>query len=101
MKRFGFIIKTGGDPEITGALQSGVDQGTRLAIAQRSSDAVRRVDMMRHTPEELDEMIMQARLDYGRNRPLPGWAARMLGLYGLACYVVGMSWRRLTASLGM
>ena len=47
MKRFGFIIKSGGDPEITGALQSGVAQGTRLAIAQRSSEAVRRVDLDR------------------------------------------------------
>ena len=101
MKRFGFIIKSGGDPEITGALESGVDQGTRLAIAQRSSEAVRRVDMMRHTPEELNEMILEARYEYGENRPLPGWAARMLGLYGLMCYVVGMSWRRLMNDLGL
>ena len=90
MTRFGWAIKTGGDPELAGALQSGVDQGTRLAIAQRSSEAVRRVDLMRHTPEEWAAMTIQARYDYGQDPPAPRWAERLLVGWALVC--MGASW---------
>ena len=101
MKRFGFVIKSGGDPEISGALAAGVERGLRQAAPHATSATVRRLDMRRHTREELADMIADARRQYGRARALPGWAARMLGLYGLMCYGVSLGWRRLMDDLGL
>lgn len=90
MKRFGFAIKTGGDPEIAAALGSGIAQGTRRALEKQSSDAVRRVAMMRHTPEEWAEMTEEARVFYGGQRYTPKWAEWLLVGYALIC--MGASW---------
>ena len=90
MKRFGFAIRTGGDPEIAGALGSGIDQGTRRALEKQSSDAVRRVAMMRHTPAEWAEMTEEARVFYGGRRYMPRWAEWLLVGYALVC--LGVSW---------
>ena len=90
MKRFGFAIKTGGDPEIAAALGSGIDQGTRRALEKQSSDAVRRVAMMRHTPSEWEAMTIKARYDYGQDTPLPRWAERLL--VGWAMMWMGVQW---------
>ena len=88
--RFGFAIRKGGDPEIANALESGIDQGTRCALGKQSSDAVRRVAMMRHTPEEWAAMTIQARYDYGQDPPAPRWAERLLVGWALVC--MGASW---------
>ena len=88
--RFGFAIRKGGDPEIANALESGIDRGTRTALAKQSSDAVRRVAMMRHTPEEWAAMTVQARYDYGQDPPSPRWAERLLVGWALVC--MGASW---------
>ena len=69
MARMGYIIKLGGDPEISAALAAGVratsEDRARVVrdeiIRQRSEAAVRRVAMQRHTPEELAAMIVKAR----------------------------------------
>ena len=90
MKRFGFAIKTGGDPEIAGALAAGIDCGTRRAMLETGSEAVRRVAMMRHTPEEWEAMTIKARYDYGQDAPLPRWAERLLVIYAMVC--MGVSW---------
>lgn len=90
MKRFGFAIKTGGDPEIAAALGNGIDQGTRRALEKQSSDAVRRVAMMRHTPEEWAAMTVKARYDYGQDPPAPRWAERLLVGWAMVC--MGASW---------
>ena len=102
MKRFGFAIRTGGDPEIAGALAAGIESGSprRDAFAEQASEAVRRVAMMRHTPEEWDAMTIQARYDYGQDMPLPAWAGALLGLYGLMCLGVSGVWRWLMDGLG-
>ena len=86
MKRYGYAIRSGGDPEISGALAEGIDRGTRLAIIQRSDEAVRRVAMRRHTPEEWAAMTAQARYDYGQDQPAPRWARCLLAGYALICY---------------
>ena len=99
MKRFGFAIRVGGDPEIAGALAEGIQAGTREELRRHSSDAVRRVDMMRHTPEEWEELIEDARVVHGGRHRLPRWADRLLGLYGLLCYGVSLGWRRLMAEI--
>lgn len=99
MKRFGFAIRVGGDPEIAGALRAGIQAGTREEIERNSSDAVRRVDMMRHTPEEWEELIEDARVVHGGRHRLPRWADRLLGLYGLLCYGVSLGWRRLMSEI--
>ena len=90
MKRFGFAIRTGGDPEIAAALGSGIDQATRRAVDVQRSDAIRRVAMMRHTPEEWEAMTIKARYDYGQDKPSPRWAERLL--VGWALVWLGMSW---------
>ena len=90
MTRFGFAIKTGGDPEIAAALGSGIDQGTRRALEKQSSDAVRRVAMMRHTPSEWEAMTIQARYDYGQDAPTPRLMEWLLVGYALMC--MGASW---------
>ena len=88
--RFGFAIRKGGDPEIADALESGIDRGTRCAREKQSSDAVRRVAMMRHTPEEWAAMTIQARYDYGQDPPAPRWAERLL--VGWALVWMGIDW---------
>ena len=90
MKRFGFAIRTGGDPEIADALASGINRGTRRTMEKQSSDAVRRVAMMRHTPEEWNAMTIKARYDYGQDAPMPRWAERLLVGWALVC--LGISW---------
>ena len=85
--RYGYVIRIGGDPEISGALEAGL----RAATPQRRAgeDAIRRVAMMRHTPEEWQAMIAKAQYDYGQDRPAPRWARGLLGVWGLVC--CGMS----------
>lgn len=90
MMRFGWAIRTGGDPDIAAALGNGIDQGTRRALKTQSSDAVRRVAMMRHTPDEWDAMVMQARYDYGQD-PEPSKIGSAL-LVGWAMVCMGASW---------
>lgn len=90
MKRFGFAIRSGGDPEIADALKSGINRGTRSALEKQSSDAVRRVAMMRHTPEEWHAMTVKARYDYGQEDPMPRWAEWLLVGYAMMC--MGVSW---------
>lgn len=87
MKRFGFAIRTGGDPEIADALAGGIKAGSRQT---HHSDAVRRVAMMRHTPEEWDAMIAKARYEYGQDRPMSRLGERLLVGWALIC--LGMSW---------
>lgn len=88
--RFGFTIRKSGDPEIADALGSGIDRGTRTALLRQSSDAVRRVAMMRHTPEEWAEMTEEARVIYGGRDYTPRWAERLLVGWALVC--LGASW---------
>ena len=57
---------------------------------KQSSEAVRRVAMMRHTPEEWAAMTIQARYDYGQDPPAPRWAERLLVGWALVC--MGASW---------
>ena len=91
MKRYGFAIKTGGDPEIAGALEAGIRAGTREEIRQAGSDAVRRVAMMRHTPEEWAEMIEDAQYEY-RVKPASRTLAILLGMWALVWSVlIGMT----------
>ena len=104
MKRFGYAIRTGGDPEIGDALKDGIERGTGRptgadappprcggeALERQSSEAVRRVAMMRHTPEEWAEMTEEARVFYGGRRYMPRWAEWLLVGYAMVCLWV--SW---------
>lgn len=89
MKRVGYAIRIGGDPEISSALADGIRAGTRQEIQKTGSEAVRRVAMMQHTPQEWAQMTEDARVFYGGRSYLPRWAERLLALYGLIC--LGMS----------
>ena len=90
MKRFGYAIRLGGDPEISGALAKGIRAGTREELRSTGSDAVRRVAMMRHTPEEWDAMTAKARYDYGQDPVTPRWAEWLLVGWALTCE--GIRW---------
>jgi hypothetical protein len=92
MTRFGWAIRTGGDAEIAGALASGIDRASRRG-RPRDCEAVRRVDMMRHTPEEWAQMTEDARVIYGGQNCLPEWAQRLLVGYALVCYAVALGFR--------
>lgn len=97
MKRFGYVIRTGGDPEIAGALAAAVSPKPMPA----APDAVRRVAMHQHTPEEWAQMTEDARAFYGRRSwPTPRWARALLALYALACYGVSLAYHRQDALLG-
>lgn len=99
--RYGYMIKLGGDREIAEALARGAGDTLRLLPAGPSSDAVRRVAMMQHTPEEWARMTRKARKKYGRNRAPEGAVRALLAGYGLICYGVSRAWGRLLAAVGM
>lgn len=99
--RYGYMIKLGGDREIAEALARGAGEHLRLLPAGPSSEAVRRVAMMQHTPEEWEEMILDARVLYGGQRRSPRWASRLLAGWAMACYGVSQGWRWLMESMGM
>ena len=92
MTRYGYAIRMGGDPEISAALKSGIEAGTRQEIRQTGSDAVRRVAMMQHTPEEWAQMTEDARVFYGGREVLPKWAERLLVGWGLICWAVSRAY---------
>lgn len=62
--------------------------GGRL-LEKQSSEAVRRVAMMRHTPEEWAEMTEEARVFYSGWRYTPKWMNRLLVVYAMICLGVG------------
>lgn len=101
--RYGYAIRLGGDPEISGALEAGIRAAARedTGINATCSEAVRRVAMMRHTPQEWAEMTEEARVIYGGTRCSPAWARAMLAGYALICYGLSLAWGRLLAMMGM
>ena len=100
MKRFGYFVRLGGDKEISEALARGA-KGAMVPLAGSSSEAVRRVTMMKHTPEEWARMTRKARRKYGRNRQPEGIEKALLIGYALVCLGVSLAWRRLMDAMGM
>lgn len=110
MKRFGYVIRIGGDAEISGALRAGMERGTRVpyppfgvlphcggeALGPRAEEGLRNVAMRRHTPDELRAMIAKAQYDYGQLRqpgPVGVAVMRALALVGYGC---SWLWRRMS-----
>ena len=102
MKRFGYAIRIGGDPQIATALRDGMERGTgslrrfapppsqREALGPRAAQGLQNVAFRRHSPEELEAMIEEARVIYGGRRYTPRWAERLLAGYALICYGVSL-----------
>ena len=103
MKRFGYAIRTGGDPEIATALRAGMERGStssvtatpchlphRGRLGPRAAQGLQNVAFRRHSPEELEAMIEEARVIYGGRRYMPRWAQRLLVGYALICYGVSL-----------
>ena len=90
MTRYGYAIRMGGDPEISAALAEGMKAGTlereREAMRARASEAVRRVAMWQHSPEEWEDMIEEARVIYGGQRRMPRWAEWLLVGHAMLWY---------------
>ena len=76
MARRAIVYRAVGDAEIAGAIMDGMVAAQKNPV--RSSDAVRRVAMAQHTPEEWDAMITQARYDYGQDDEVCGLARVLL-----------------------
>ena len=103
MIRYGYAIRVGGDPEISGALRDGMERGStssvtatpchlphRGRLGPRAAEGLRNVALRRHSPEELEAMIEEARVIYGGQRYTPRWAQRLLVGYALICYGVSL-----------
>ncbi|MBQ3424415.1 MAG: hypothetical protein IJH38_04365 [Clostridia bacterium] len=101
MKKFGYFVRLGGDREIAEALSRGAT-GQLLPAAQASSEAVRRVAMWQHTPEEWRRMTREARRKYRRNPQPQGIGKALLIGYAMICLAVsgGVSalWRAVERS---
>ena len=113
MARYGYVIRMGGDPEISGALRDGMEKGsstrtssvtacgratfpdTKLVLQDKGegNDTARRLAMMRHTPEEWRQMTEDARVIYGGQRYRPRWMERLLAGYALICYGLSRAYR--------
>lgn len=106
MARYGYVIRMGGDPEISGALRNGMEKGTQALPADEggaTSETIRRLAMMRHTPEEWRQMTEEARVIHGGRKILPRWVERLLVAYAMICYGISRAYRvqdRLLVSRG-
>ena len=56
-------------------------------------EALRRVAIRRHTPEELEAMIAKAQYDYGQDPPLPRWAEWIVIGWALLCEGIRRAYR--------
>ena len=77
MKRFGYLVRLGGDAEVSEALDRGV-RGAMLPVPRENNEACRRVAMWQHTPQEWREMTLDARRRYRRNRRPQGIGKALL-----------------------
>lgn len=84
MKRFGYFVRLGGDAEISEALARGA-AGALQPMPRSSSEAVRRVAMWQHSPEEWDRMTKDARRRYRRNRQPKGLGKALLVSWAVVC----------------
>ena len=84
MKRFGYLVRLGGDAEVSEALERGV-RGAMLPAPRDNNEACRRVAMWQHTPQEWREMTLDARRRYRRNRRPQGVGKALLVGYALVC----------------
>lgn len=91
MKRYGYFVRLGGDREISEALARGA-AGALTPPRGSSSEAVRRVAMMRHTPAEWRRMTRRARRKYGRNEELTGIRGALLVGVAMAVLAVSAGW---------
>lgn len=93
LKRLGYLVRLGGDTEVSEALERGV-RGAMLPVPRENNEACRRVAMWQHTPEEWRAMRLDARRRYRRNRQPHGVGKVLLIGYAMVCYCVqvGFDW---------
>jgi len=77
VKRFGYLVRLGGDAEISEALARGA-AGALLPAPRGDNEACRRVAMWQHSPEEWRQMTLDARRKYRRNRQPKGLGKLLL-----------------------
>lgn len=86
--RYGYVIKLGGDAEISRALESGVVSAMRQCVPSAGSEAVMRVTIHRGRGSDYWETkIAEARYLYDTPQP-PRVLRWLLVSYGLICYGV-------------
>ena len=91
MKRYGYLVRLGGDAEVSEALERGV-RGAMLPVPRDNNELCRRVAMWQHTPQEWREMTLDARRRYRRwkrqwQRNNGVGTALLIG-YAMLCYGV-------------
>lgn len=84
------VIKLG-DPDIADAITSG------MTSPRGTSEAVRRVAMMRHTPQEWATMVARAQYDYGQDKPVKPLTGAILGVIGAIVLAVDGWYRYFSA----
>ena len=100
MKRFGYLIKLGGDREISGALKNGVDRAMLESLQGASSQAVMRVAIHRGRGSDYwQTKITEARYLYDTPTP-PRLVRALLTGYGLICYGVSRLYHAQEGLLG-
>jgi hypothetical protein len=87
MKRYGYLVRLGGDAEVSEALSRGV-RGAMLPVPRDRNEACRRVAMWQHTPQEWRQMTRDARRKYRHNKPIRGASGALLVGYAMVCYGV-------------
>lgn len=105
MKR-GYVIRMGGDPEISSALADGIERGTATPTPEiLEADAIARewLDQQRlrravgnhRTPEDYALMAVKARGDYASRRagPIRTLLLQLIGLFALFLAWEERSWR--------
>lgn len=85
MKRYGYLVRLGGDAEVSNALERGV-RGAMLPAPRDNNELCRRVAMWQHTPQEWRQMTLDARRRYRRNKPIEGVGGALLIAYAMVCY---------------
>ena len=94
MKRYGYLVRLGGDVEVSEALARGV-RGAMLPVPRDNNELCRRVAMWQHTPEEWNRMTRKARKKYRHNKPIEGVGGALLVGYAMICYGAQVAFDRL------
>ncbi len=98
LKRLGYLVRLGGDAEVSEALERGV-RGAMFPAPRDNNEACRRVAMWQHTPEEWKAMRLDARRKYRRNRRPHGVGKVLLIGYAMVCLGVSNGFGALWAAI--
>lgn len=89
------LVIRAGSPDIADAIVGGMGRAHRTS--RQTDEALRRVAMRQHTPQEWDAMIAKARYDYGQDAPVGRVHAVVLGVWARLWMAIDAWYRYLSA----